>query len=713
MTLSRSKRAVRLAAVAALLAVMLPQATAIAADETISIGSSLSPKELTITPGTNVTWVNDDGERHRVRSETGPEEFDSGNLDPGESYTFNFAIEGTYTYIDDRNEDDTAYHGTITVAADAPPPDPGDPPPPAPAAGDVNIVDRSFQPASLTIGEGGSVTWANNDDDEHTVTATDSSWDSGIFGDGATFSRTFADPGTYAYFCIIHPDMTGTITVTSETGEPPPDPDPPPPSPAPSPPPAPASGDVTIFDFGFTPGDTTVTVGATITWANTGAAPHTVTDAAGGFDSGFLFAGDTYTRTFDVVGTYDYICTLHPEMTGTVVVQGADGEPPPPAPTDPDPPPGSSPTPAVSGDITIVDNAFSPRTKTVATGTTVAWANTGVVPHTVTSGSGGFDSGFIMSGETYRRTFGTPGTYDYVCTIHPGMTGTLVVTGEATGEPVPGDGGSAEPWDPSAADVGLEASEGSSSVSIVDNDFSPRSVTVSAGSQVTWSNDGALPHTVTSDTGGFDSGILTPGAGFAVRLTTPGTYDYVCTLHPEMTGTIVVTEATAPIEGGDGAAVIESGTDSAGGAEDASGATPASGPTVARTVQMIDNAFQPATVSVAAGEAVRWRNDGLVPHTATLDGVFDSGFLEPGADFVQAFDSVGVYEYICTIHPEMVGIIEVTEPVADVATAGINPGAAAPLDPAVALLMAGGIVLAVGVMAFGMARFARAASEMR
>ena len=119
-------------------------------------------------------------------------------------------------------------------------------------------------------------------------------------------------------------------------------------------------------------------------------------------------------------------------------------------------------------------------------------------------------------------------------------------------------------------------------------------------------------------------------------------------------------------------------------------------------------------MTVAAGEAVRWRNDGAIPHTATAAGTFDSGFVNPGEDFVQVFDDVGLYEYICTIHPEMVGTVEVLAATPTVAAGvGALGAPAEPVSPAIAFILAGSIVVAVGVMAFGMARFARAAGEMR
>jgi plastocyanin len=89
----------------------------------------------------------------------------------------------------------------------------------------------------------------------------------------------------------------------------------------------------------------------------------------------------------------------------------------------------------------------------------------------------------------------------------------------------------------------LVSAQGGTAVSIVDFAFQPASIEVPAGSTVTWTNTGAAPHTVTADDGSFDSGKLGPGASFNQTFTTPGTYTYHCEVHPQMTGTVVVTEA--------------------------------------------------------------------------------------------------------------------------------------------------------------------------
>lgn len=77
---------------------------------------------------------------------------------------------------------------------------------------------------------------------------------------------------------------------------------------------------VAIQDFSFGPQEITTTVGGSVTWANGGATAHTVT-FDGGPDCGNVAVGATVTRTFDAAGTFSYICTIHPTMTGSVVVE--------------------------------------------------------------------------------------------------------------------------------------------------------------------------------------------------------------------------------------------------------------------------------------------------------------------------------------------------------------------------------------------------------
>jgi plastocyanin len=70
--------------------------------------------------------------------------------------------------------------------------------------------------------------------------------------------------------------------------------------------------------------------------------------------------------------------------------------------------------------------------------------------------------------------------------------------------------------------------------------FAPLSMTVTAGSTVTWTNHDEEPHTVVSESGLFRSGALDTNESFSFRFDKPGTYRYACSIHPQMVGTIVV-----------------------------------------------------------------------------------------------------------------------------------------------------------------------------
>jgi plastocyanin len=79
---------------------------------------------------------------------------------------------------------------------------------------------------------------------------------------------------------------------------------------------------VYIQDFYFSPASINIEPGTTVTWVNQGQAPHTATHTGGTFDSGTLQPGQSYSYTFNRAGTYAYYCQIHPNMTGTIVVDG-------------------------------------------------------------------------------------------------------------------------------------------------------------------------------------------------------------------------------------------------------------------------------------------------------------------------------------------------------------------------------------------------------
>ncbi|MEW6364537.1 MAG: plastocyanin/azurin family copper-binding protein [Acidobacteriota bacterium] len=178
-------------------------------------------------------------------------------------------------------------------------------------------------------------------------------------------------------------------------------------------------------------------------------------------------------------------------------------------------------------DVSGEDNVFAPSTVNISPGDTVRWTMTGNNPHTVTSGTPSsspgtlFDSGTLTKGQTFQFQFTTPGTYPYFCRIHGAMmSGTVVVGGGPS----------------------------TKQVSIGDGSFAPASISVAAGSTVTWKMSSTMQHTVTSGSPSsspgalFDSGTLKSGDVFSFRFTDAGTYTYYCRLHGDgMSGTVEVT----------------------------------------------------------------------------------------------------------------------------------------------------------------------------
>jgi plastocyanin len=190
---------------------------------------------------------------------------------------------------------------------------------------EVRIVDddeNAFQPGTITVDLGQSVTWVNLDDDSHT--ASGAAFDTGNIDPGDLVTLTFDEPGTFPYSCQYHPGMVGTVEVRDATGTVParqtasPEA-----SPKASPQASPQAGaltEIAIQDFAFDPPEVEIHVGATVRWTNRDASPHTATSSSDEFDSGTLDEGDTFEFSFDNAGTIDYVCAFHPTMQGRIVV---------------------------------------------------------------------------------------------------------------------------------------------------------------------------------------------------------------------------------------------------------------------------------------------------------------------------------------------------------------------------------------------------------
>ncbi|MDQ3696123.1 MAG: cupredoxin domain-containing protein [Chloroflexota bacterium] len=163
------------------------------------------------------------------------------------------------------------------------------------------------------------VTFVNQDGDDHT--ATGAGFDTGLILErGGSASVVFDTPGSFPFACLIHPEMTGEIRVRDETGTVPARAAA---SPVAATPTAGGTGEIAveIIDLAFEPPALAVPVGATVVWTNAGQVPHTVT--ADDFSSEVLEPSQEFRHTFAAAGTFDYLCAIHPQMTGQVRVDPA------------------------------------------------------------------------------------------------------------------------------------------------------------------------------------------------------------------------------------------------------------------------------------------------------------------------------------------------------------------------------------------------------
>lgn len=199
----------------------------------------------------------------------------------------------------------------------------------------VDMLDFTYSELDLVAPVGTTVKWVNKGQFEHSATASDGSFDTGLFPAGGEASITFNTPGTFLYYCLLHgtPDgggMAATITIEGE-GVPAPTALPAPTeAPTAEPPtaePAPAPVTVNMLDFTYDPLQLTVPAGTTVTWVNAGQFEHSATADDGSFDTGLFAAGGQASITFDTPGTFVYYCLLHGApgglgMSATITVEG-------------------------------------------------------------------------------------------------------------------------------------------------------------------------------------------------------------------------------------------------------------------------------------------------------------------------------------------------------------------------------------------------------
>ena len=188
-------------------------------------------------------------------------------------------------------------------------------------AGSTEQGNPDYEPDVAKVPKGYIIEWTNNDELVHTVTSSLDSgdmFDSGILSAGDKFQLDTSELalGEYEYICLVHPWMIATIVIEE------------PQEPViteviiPS-----GAGTQQIGQTYYDPQDISVQIDSTVQWINEDETIHTVTSGTpeegptAMFDSSIIEAGNSFSNTFFVSGTFDYYCIVHPWMIGSVIVE--------------------------------------------------------------------------------------------------------------------------------------------------------------------------------------------------------------------------------------------------------------------------------------------------------------------------------------------------------------------------------------------------------
>ena len=391
-------------------------------------------------------------------------------------------------------------------------------------AADVTVAvgaggDKRISVPKVKIQQGDKVTfrWQDNG---HDLSLGGPGGESLVIGEedeGFQVSRILDRPGTYALVCQEHDEdgMNATLTV-----EPAPDG----PDPSTLPPPA---KDIVLGGESSSPANVSIVKGASVYFHFQSAGSVTFSD---GVSSGQVASRTSYRRAFEQVGTYGYTAG---SRRGTITV------------TEPQPlgvaevPVG---TPAAATVQVGSGNSYSPSAVTINEGDVVQW-NWAGGPHNIQF-QDGTGAPFKSSGSWSAKFYVPSATpLQFVCTAHPGMSGTVTVTdtGAAGPNEQPPAGTPAEeeppaeegPGLPGDATIGAEVAVGSPTDTFTESD-----VSVQTGQWVRWTWTSGVHNVKFAD--GVGNEPKASGT-WSRRFLTAGDYSYACDLHPAMTGVVRVT----------------------------------------------------------------------------------------------------------------------------------------------------------------------------
>lgn len=185
--------------------------------------------------------------------------------------------------------------------------------------------------------------------------------------------------------------------------------------------------------FVFAPANITVDLGTTIKWVDVNSVPHNIvgSGSATALINRSAVNTDPYSVTFSKAGTYHYVCQVHPGMVGIITVKAGGSAASSSS--------SSSSAPSANSTTSIVKMqpgkatagyVFAPAVLKIPLGTTVKWVDVNSVPHNIV-GQGTAMATInraAVNTDSYSVKFTKAGPYHYVCQVHPGMVGTIIVT---------------------------------------------------------------------------------------------------------------------------------------------------------------------------------------------------------------------------------------------------------------------------------------------
>ena len=451
-------------------------------------------------------------------------------------------------------------------------------PPSTPSSNVVTTVGTTFSPVTITIARGASVTWRIVGTTHNVTFGTNKPTGGDVPNTtpGGTIARTFATAGTYPYDCTLHSGMTGTVVVQGATAS-------------------------VFTSVAVTPATPSVNVGATAQLAAT--ARDQDGSAMAGFPAATWTSSNTGVATVTGSGAVTGIAAGSATITAALTSGGLTKT--------------GTATVTVTAisaggtTVTTPNRTFSPPLITIGVGSTVTWQISGA-RHNVTFGALKPTGGNIPDtdpGNAASRTFATAGTYPYDCTLHSGMTGTVVVQG-ATASVFTSV--AVTPATPSV-NVGATAQLAATAR---DQDGSAMAGFPAA----TWTSSNTGVATVTGS--GAVTGIAAGSATITAALTSGG-------LTKTGTATVTVTAVSA-------------GT---------------------ATVTTPNETFSPRTITIGTGSTVTWQFSGA-QHNVTFGSLKPAGGDIPdtgaGNAASRTFATLGTYDYQCTRHSGMTGQVVVT-----------------------------------------------------